>query len=72
MSKLSEVESNELNLIKKAFKKQLNNLGLKTLHKSILKTEAGYTFRRFCRQNKCGASVYLKLNVSNWNVNNYF
>ena len=63
-SKLNDAQKNELNSINKAFEKQLNDLGLKTYHKAIGKTEAGYTFVRICKQKDCKAYVNLRIKVT--------
>jgi len=65
LSKLSKIESKELNSIKKAFEEQLNELGLRTRHDTIRKTETGYTLYRRCKQKECVSPVYLKINVTN-------
>ena len=65
MSQLNKVESKELSSIKKEFEEQLESLGLQTNHRSIAKTETGYTFRRVCKHKNCGAKVNLKINIKN-------
>ena len=62
ISKLSEVVAIELNVIRTAFEEQTNKIGLRTTNGTISKTDKGYRFQRRCR---CGATVNLKINVSN-------
>ena len=62
LSQLTGPQSNELDCISKTFKEHLNAIGFKTNYHTIVKTKAGYTFRRLCSD--CSKSIILKVNDS--------
>lgn len=64
LSQLTKRESDELDSISNEFKEHLSNIGLKSGFGYILKTEAGYTFRRVCGTKGCHALIYFRVNVT--------
>ena len=57
LSKLSQLQVDELSSIRKSLKAPLEFLGLKTLSTDISKKKDGYSFRMQCKVKKCRAMM---------------
>jgi len=62
MSEWTQEQTDELVPIFNAFKEQVESLGLRTIYKTVSKTETGFTFYRIC--GVCKASINLRIKHS--------
>ena len=63
ISNLAIPQATEMIKITRSIEAELKKICLNTYNQYIAKTLTGYTFRRFCKQKGCRATVNLKINV---------